>query len=226
MKIFVDKQIFEKSPGFKLGCILFTGLKNTENHPAVLEELSNLTKEVNEIFHNKKPAEDPIISSVRRLYKDWKMDPSRYRPSCERLIRRILKGETLSSISSVVDTCNLCSVRYRLPIGLYDLFLLKGDVVLKYGLPGISYTGITGTVISTDKKVVLFDSEGPVGSPTTDSARTKISLNTAGFLLTVYTPGNCCIEYLNSLKKEYRTILSKTTDFEIQGDYVIQKPDF
>jgi len=55
--------------------------------------------------------------------------------SAEALLRRILSGKTFPGINCVVDIINLVSVESRLPIGLYDLAKVQGDVRFRAGAP-------------------------------------------------------------------------------------------
>src|ERR1051325_4674976 len=70
------------------------------------------------------------------------LDPTKVRPSNEALLRRLLKGEALFPVNTLVDALNLCSLRAQLPFGLYDLDRVEPPVVLRRGAPGESYEGI------------------------------------------------------------------------------------
>jgi hypothetical protein len=53
-----------------------------------------------------------------------------------------------------------------LPIGMYDLALVQGDVTLRTGLEGEEYPGIRKGPVHLAGRLGLFDAEGPFGSPT------------------------------------------------------------
>ena len=103
------------------------------------------------------------------------MDPSRHRPSSEALLRRLLKGKDLYRISNVVDSCNLASLEFLLPVGMYDLGRIDGDVMLRTGREGEQYPGIRKGEVHLEGRLGLFDERGPFGSPTSDSSRTSTS---------------------------------------------------
>ena len=63
----------------------------------------------------------PGAADARALYKALGLDPTKTRPSNEALLRRVLKGEALYRVNTLVDALNLCSLRDQLPFGLYDL---------------------------------------------------------------------------------------------------------
>lgn len=120
----------------------------------------------------REPSRIPALAEARTLYKSFGTDPSRHRPSSEALLRRVLQGKGLYRISNVVDTCNLASLTYLLPIGMYDLAKIEGDIVLRTGRDGEEYAGIRKGPVHLAGRLGLFDASGPFGSPTSDSART------------------------------------------------------
>lgn len=115
------------------------------------------------------------ILAARAGYKALGKDPARYRGSAEALLRRILSGKGFPQINSVVDIINLISVESRLPIGLYDLAHVKGDIVFRAGRAGETYKGIGKYDLNLEGLPVFSDGEGPHGSPTSDSERTMVT---------------------------------------------------
>lgn len=131
------------------------------------------------------PSEIPGLAEARNLYKSFGMDPSRHRPSSEALLRRTLQGKDLYRLSNVVDSCNLASLSMLLPIGMYDLSLIQGDVTLRTGEPGEEYAGIRKGPVHLAGRLGLFDEAGPFGSPTSDSARTSVTSATSAILAVI-----------------------------------------
>jgi DNA/RNA-binding domain of Phe-tRNA-synthetase-like protein len=116
---------------------------------------------------------------ARALYRQFGIDPTRMRPSSEALLRRLKKGEPLPRINSLVDVANAMSVQLQVPVGLYDLGKVAGDeLVLRLGAEGESYTGIGKESVNVAGRICVADAEGPIGNPTSDSARTMITTAT------------------------------------------------
>ncbi len=138
-----------------------------------------------ERFDGMLPSEIPGLTEARTLYKSFGMDPSRHRPSSEALLRRVLKGQELYRLNNVVDSCNLASLSMLLPIGMYDLELVEGDVTLRTGQPGEGYPGIRKGLVNLQDRLGLFDAAGPFGSPTSDSARTCVRETTGSILAVI-----------------------------------------
>lgn len=136
-----------------------------------------------------KPSEIPGLAEARDLYKSFGMEPTRHRPSSEALLRRTLQGKGLYRISNLVDTCNLASLDFLLPIGMYDLERIEGDVTLRVGRAGESYPGIRKGQVNLAGRLGFFDAAGPFGSPTSDSARTCTTTATTDVLAVVLATG-------------------------------------
>lgn len=125
-------------------------------------------------------------AATRKAYKLLGKDPSRYRPSAEALLRRIIKGDMLFPTNNVVDIINLISAQYGISIGGYDINKIKGKICLKKGNADEPYEGIGRGKLNIQDLPVLYDDEGPFGSPTSDSERTKIDANTSTILIVCF----------------------------------------
>lgn len=129
---------------------------------------------------------DPVISSIRAAFKAIGKDPSRYRPSSEALARRIVAGKGLYSVNNVVDCGNLVSLMTGLPVGCYDAAWIKGSLNLRIGTPGETYGGIGRGSVNLEGLTVLSDTDGPFGSPFSDSERTAVTEKTKNMLFVIY----------------------------------------
>jgi DNA/RNA-binding domain of Phe-tRNA-synthetase-like protein len=119
--------------------------------------------------------EGPQILATHAGYKALGKDPARYRGSAEALLRRILSGKSFPQIGAVVDVINVVSVESRLPIGLYDLANVQGDIIFRAGRAGETYKGIGKYDLNLEGLPVFCDAAGPHGSPTSDSERTMVT---------------------------------------------------
>lgn len=153
--------------------------------PSITQATVELGERLAQQYTGLLPSEIPGLTEARNLYKAFGMDPSRHRPSSEALLRRVLKGKGLYQISNLVDACNLASLSFLLPIGMYDLQQVQGDVTLRTGLADESYPGIRKGPVNLHGRLGLFDEAGPFGSPTSDSARTCTSAATTSVLAVI-----------------------------------------
>jgi DNA/RNA-binding domain of Phe-tRNA-synthetase-like protein len=131
------------------------------------------------------------FAPVRALYRRFGMDPTRIRPSCEALLRRLKKGDPLPRINSLVDVANALSVQYQVPVGLYDLDKARGaELVVRLGVEGEGYTGIGKEHVNVAGRICVADAEGPCGNPSADSARTMITTETERAAWMYFLPVN------------------------------------
>jgi DNA/RNA-binding domain of Phe-tRNA-synthetase-like protein len=95
----------------------------------------------------------------------------------------------LPQINSVVDAINLVSVESRLPVGLYDLGHVVGDIVFRAGRAGEAYKGIGKYDLNLEGLPLFADTVGPHGSATSDSERTMVTAETKEVLAVIVSFG-------------------------------------
>lgn len=178
VEIIVEDKIETVCPSFVGACIE----ADVENS-AYSEELWKLIDEQCEKFRQTLTTDTvkdiSAIAATRRVYKACGKDPSRYRPSSEALIRRVLQGKQLYQIDTLVDLINLASITYGYSIGGFDAGKFSGDTLsLGVGREGEPYEGIGRGLLNIAGLPVYRDAIGGVGTPTSDNERTKMGLAT------------------------------------------------
>jgi DNA/RNA-binding domain of Phe-tRNA-synthetase-like protein len=146
-----------------------------ETSPALEDELRECERRILGLSDPRAALESPAIRATRSGYKALGKDPARYRGSAEALIRRITAGKGLPRIHAVVDVINLVSAESRLPIGLYDLAQVQGDITFRAGRAGETYKGIGKYDLNLEGLPLFADELGPHGSATSDSERTMVT---------------------------------------------------
>jgi DNA/RNA-binding domain of Phe-tRNA-synthetase-like protein len=186
MKIIVSKEIESVCPNF-VGAAVEANVKNTAFCPALWQEINALVEQYRQTMDTTSIKEHiPGITATHRVYKACGKDPSRYRPSAEALIRRVLQGKELYQIDTLVDLINLASMRFGYSIGGFDADKFVGDTLtLGIGQKEEPYEGIGRGLINIDGMPVYRDAAGGVGTPTSDHERTKITLETTHLLTLV-----------------------------------------
>jgi DNA/RNA-binding domain of Phe-tRNA-synthetase-like protein len=139
-------------------------------------------------LEEKQPSDWPYIQEYRAVFKALGMDPSRYRPASEALIRRVLSGKDLGPVNSAVDVNNFFSLRHALPLGIYDAGKVNGDVTIKLGTAEDEYEGLNGRLMNMEGKLVSCDELGAFGSPVVDSKRTMMTNQATEALHIIYLP--------------------------------------
>jgi DNA/RNA-binding domain of Phe-tRNA-synthetase-like protein len=177
INVTIDGELKTKCTRTALGCVTADVLSG-ETSTALTEELNSRVAEILRLPEPKAVLESAPIVTTRSAYKVLGKDPARYRGSAEALLRRVIAGKGLPKIHAVVDVINLVSVESRLPIGLYDLAHVNGDIVFRAGREGETYKGIGKYDLNLEDLPVFADAMGPHGSATSDSERTMVTLET------------------------------------------------
>jgi len=154
--------------------------------PGLAAEMSARAVELRRLYRDLPPAGIPALGEARRLYRAAGVDPTRTRPSSEALLRRVLREQPLPRVNAAVDAINLASLHFLLPIGLYDLDRVRGDIELRRGRADEAYPGIRKGEVHLEGRLGLFDAAGPFGSPTSDSPRTSVDGTTRRLLAIVF----------------------------------------
>lgn len=188
VKIQIDVELKKKCPRTALGC-LTARVKVGPSPVELLAEMNQRELEIQELPFPRGVLESPQVETVRKAYKSLGKDPARYRGSAEALLRRIVAGKGFPQINVVVDTINLVSVEGRLPVGLYDVAHVVGDVIFRPGRPGESYKGIGKYDLNLEGLPLFSDDVGPHGSATSDSERTMVTSKTEGILAIIISFG-------------------------------------
>jgi DNA/RNA-binding domain of Phe-tRNA-synthetase-like protein len=184
MRVVIDPELKRRCPRTALGCVtaqVITGASPEE----LTAELRSREEEILQLADPAAVLAAPEIRATREAYKALGKDPARYRGSAEALLRRIVAGKGLPRINAVVDVINLVSVESRMPLGLYDLDKLSGDVTFRAGRAGETYKGIGKYDLNLEGLPVFSDESSPFGSPTSDSERTMVTLETRGVLAVI-----------------------------------------
>lgn len=193
----------------RLGLAELGGLTVRERHEGLAAEVEATSAELRTRYAGTASGEVPGTSEARALYKTLGLDPTKTRPSNEALLRRVLKGEALYAVNTLVDALNLASIRYQLPFGLYDRDAIVPPVTLQLGGPGMSYEGIRKGPVNVERRPVLVDARGPFGNPTSDSARTMITTATKNALVVAYAPASFTTARLTAIVEGTAALLAR-----------------
>ncbi|NGQ95070.1 hypothetical protein G3578_07710 [Brevibacillus sp. SYP-B805] len=186
MEIRIAHTVGERLPGFALGVIRYAGVSLADS-PKLLRGRINLFVESLRIERDAAAiTEIDGVREWRSAFKKLGIDPSRYRPSSEALIRRLLAGNPFFWINSGVDVNNFLSIYYALPYGLYDADKLTGPITCRLGGAEDRYDALNGRDVHMQGKLLLADQHGPFGSPIVDSVRTSVTPSARELLQVIF----------------------------------------
>ena len=132
-------------------------------------------------------AGDPTVAGLRRLFRAAGCDPTRYRPSSEALLRRLLKGSEMPEIHPLVDLNNCLSAELAVPCCVMAEGTYEPPFVMRAGQAGESYESLRGP-FNLEGKPLLVDALGPCDAPITGSQRVKVTAETEKACLVAYLP--------------------------------------
>jgi DNA/RNA-binding domain of Phe-tRNA-synthetase-like protein len=130
---------------------------------------------------------EPTVAALRRLFRAAGCDPTRYRPSSEALVRRILKGSELPVIHPLVDLNNCLSALLGVPCCVMKEGSFAPPLSFRPGKVGESYESLRGP-FDLERKPLLTDTLGPLDAPITGSERAKVTADTIFAWLVAYLP--------------------------------------
>ncbi|HEY0702658.1 MAG TPA: phenylalanine--tRNA ligase beta subunit-related protein [Candidatus Acidoferrales bacterium] len=175
-------------PGVKLGVVEAEGVQVRTDDAELTKLLDEVCARKQKEFTVETLAEAEPVRAVRSLFRGWGMDPSKYRPASEALLRRVVQGKGLYRVSNVVDAGNLTSIETGWPLGCYDRAQIQEPIVLRHGVAGESYEGIGKKSWNLEGRPVLADPTGPFGSPISDSTRSMITEAAKNVVIVIYIP--------------------------------------
>lgn len=184
-----------------LGAVFAEQIESEMYPPAFDQELRSLLKERGQDLA---PEEEALRVSVRDILRNGSYKPTgRGKPASEYLVRRAKEADGASvpqdafpRISGPVDCCNFISLRYLLPISLWDLDRAGAEhFVFRLGADGEAYVfNEAGQEIAVSDLIVGCRSEGPEDSgepivnPVKDSMATKAQPATSRVASIIYAP--------------------------------------
>jgi len=187
MDVMIDKEAKMRNPGILIGYAVIEGVSVDKTQKTLKKEIMSVINSVKDKYHSRVDmyATKPI-KEIRDLFKKTGIDPSRYTPSAEALLKRIIDGKDLYRINNVVECNNVGSMKFELPMGVYNLNRLVGDIVFKFGSDSDIMETMAKGEMNMKDILLTRDNEKLFGSPISDSPHAMITEDTKNVLLLVY----------------------------------------
>jgi len=187
----------------QLGCISIASLDMISPFPLMEERLEEL---LHERAGDLTEFEDEFRLACRDMLRIGSYKPTgRSRPASEYLLRSATNS-SFPRINPVVDLINYISLKYLVPLSLWDMEKVKADSWLfRTGHNEESYVfNATGQAIALQDLVtgyaVIQSDEQPIVNPVKDSLQTKTDENTRKAGIAIYYPshwaGEPSLEYI------------------------------
>jgi DNA/RNA-binding domain of Phe-tRNA-synthetase-like protein len=98
----------------------------------------------------------PAIQAWRRAFARMGLKPTQYRCAAEALLRRLRKEGNLPPLHRLVDLCNAMSVAYAIPIAVFDLARVAGNLQVRHASGDEDYLAFSGEHERPDAGEVIF----------------------------------------------------------------------
>ncbi len=191
-----------------------------DRDPTLDEEISRVEERVRNTYKLEELKNLKEIRAYRDFYWRIGIDPTKTRPSAEALLRRVVRGQRLPKINNVVDVGNLVSLLTLIPIGIYDLDKIKGELRLRRARKGERFRPIGGKEITLKGgEPVLADEEKILHLfPHRDSVDTMVRSDTRNVLIVAAGVPGIEEERLKEAANKVAELLEKYACGRREGD--------
>ncbi len=141
MKVFqYHPDILARYPAVVGGVILAQGMTNGPT-PTSLQAMYQAEQQATlQRIGNTPLSQITSLAAWRNAMRGFGVDPTQYRSAAEALLRRLTKKGDIPSINLLVDLGNLVSIRYALPVAVFDTRALQGTITVHFADGSERYT--------------------------------------------------------------------------------------
>lgn len=159
-----DTKIIQNYPNLTAGVIVASGMSNAPTAPELLEAYLGEQEGVKNRIGSTPLSELASLAAWRRAISAFGVSPTKYRSAAEALLRRLTKKGDIPSINTLVDIGNLVSIRYGLPVAIFDRREIQGAITVRYADGSEAYMELgsdeimhpeVGEVIFSDEKQMV-----------------------------------------------------------------------
>lgn len=164
MQFQYDSAILDRFPQIAGGIILARGMRNGPTPPALAAAYQVEQQAVLARIGSQPLSEIAALSAWRSAFRVFGVEPTQYRCAAEALLRRLTKKGDIPSINLLVDLGNLISIRYALPVAVFDVAALQGPVTVHFADTTERFTPLGQTEVEHPEagEVVFSDETGLV----------------------------------------------------------------
>ncbi len=90
-------------------------------------------------------SEIPSLAAWRRAFSAFGVQPTQYRSAAEALLRRLTKKGDIPNINLLVDLGNLVSIRYALPVAVFDRRGITGTLTVRFATGSEHFSDLGGS---------------------------------------------------------------------------------
>ncbi len=158
-------QVIENYPQIVGGVIIAREMSNQPTTDSLRKLYLDEQASVKQRIGDTPLSEIESLGAWRRAISAFGVSPTKYRSASEALLRRLTKKGDIPIINTLVDIGNLVSIRYALPVAIFDTRKISGTVTVHYSDGKEPYTELgndevlhpeVGEVIFSDEKKMVI----------------------------------------------------------------------
>ncbi len=141
IRIQYDDGLLARFPTIRGGMVIARGLINGPTPPDLAaafaaEQAATLAR-----LDGTPLAQVPSLSAWRSAFRQFGAEPTKYRSAAEALLRRLTKKGDIPGLNLLVDLGNLVSIRYAMPLAVFDVRDVTGAVTIRLANGDERFTG-------------------------------------------------------------------------------------
>lgn len=142
-KFIVEESMWELFPDAAIGVVVVRDMKkgsqvSTEDKKEIAELLKEANETANQYLTSNVISENAVVRVWREAFQKFKTKKGA-RCTLENLLKRVLKGNPVGSISPTVDLANMLGLKYALPFGIENTDAMVGNFRLSITEGGDSF---------------------------------------------------------------------------------------
>lgn len=161
MKYTVYPEVFALDENISFGIIIGRGLRVTESTELDQADLREAEAEMRARITPEEIRSLPNVEASREVLKKAGINPNKFTPSVEAMLKRVAKGNNLSVINSLVDLCNVISIRHGISLGGHDLKDIQHDLEVRFSKEGDRFLPFGETAWEEMEEGELIFTAGP-----------------------------------------------------------------
>lgn len=155
-----DPALLARFPAIRGGVIAARHLRNGPTPPALGAAFATEQRAALARLGDTPLSDVPSLAAWRRAFSAFGVKPTQYRSAAEALLRRLTKHGDIPSLNLLVDLGNLVSIRYALPVAIFDRRTTTGTVTVRFANGDERFTDLgTDEIAHPDPGEVIFVDE-------------------------------------------------------------------
>ncbi|KKZ86249.1 hypothetical protein B5K05_17465 [Rhizobium phaseoli] len=150
--------LWQAFPELRAGALHATGIHANVDVDAAITSFSAIAEAR---LAATQEGEFPEIQAWRRGFSRMGLKPTQYRSASEALLRRFRQEHALPRLHPLVDLCNAASLAFAIPIAVFDVEKIAGDLEVRPATGDETYLTFGGDIEHPEPNEVIFaDGEG------------------------------------------------------------------